>query len=184
MIAYLRGRVAAKSLGAVVLEVGGVGYHLTVTPELSTALKEGDEAKLLVYEQIREDAYTLYGFADEDSRLLFAALVGVSGVGPKGALGVMSAGSAAHIRDAIAAGDLDLLEGVSGIGKKTAQRIIIELKGKLELGEDGPAQDPAYQALVGLGYTPAQAAAAVRSIPRDVKGDQERIKVALRSLGK
>lgn len=181
MISYLRGKVDNATDGLVVLDVSGVGYGLAVTPRLAASLKVGQEIKLLVYEQVREDAYTLYGFADADSRALFSALLGVSGLGPKGALGLMSVGPVAQLKEAISAGDLDMLQGVSGIGKKTAQRILIELKGKLELGEAGAAGDSAYQALVGLGYSAAQAAAAIRDLPADLTDEQERIKAALRA---
>lgn len=186
MIATLRGVVAEKTENAVILEVYGVGYELFVTTEDWGAARAGTEVHFYIHEQIREDAHNLYGFSTASARGLFTQLLGVSGVGPKVALGILSAAGEARLRQAIAAGDPALLKGISGVGPKTAQRVIVDLRGKVEEGVAGlaPVADPTYQALVALGYTPAQATEAVATIPASVTGEQDRLKAALKGVGK
>jgi Holliday junction DNA helicase RuvA len=181
MIATLRGLVAEKLPDSLVLEVAGVGYELNVMADDWGGAKLGTELSYYIYEQIREDTHNLYGFHAFSSKQLFAQLLGISGVGPKLAMQILSSAGEARLRQAITAGDPELLRGVSGVGPKTAQRVIVELRGKVEEGAAGlaPVTDSTYQALVALGYSPAQATAAVAALPPDVKGDQERLKLAL-----
>lgn len=186
MIATLEGKISEKLGDTVILELAGVGYELVVTVEDFGATAVGQSARFYVYEQIREDAHNLFGFRDLRAKQLFLLLLSVSGVGPKVAMGILSATSIDRLQSAIAAGDPDLLRGVSGVGRKTAERVMLELRGKLDgvAVAMAPAGDPTYQALVALGYTSAQAAEAVAGLPAGVTGDQERIKAALRVVSK
>lgn len=186
MIGTLRGIVSEKLTDSLIIEVAGVGYELLTSVDDWGGAKLGVEAKFYVYEQVREDAYNLFGFAELSSKLLFAQLLGVQGVGPKVAMGILSAAGENRLRQAIASGDPALLKGISGVGPKTAQRVILDLRGKVEEGAVGlaPVSDSTYQALVALGYTPSQATAAVNAIPDDITGDAERVKAALRGIGK
>lgn len=185
MIGMLRGNVIEKYADFVIVETGGVGYELTVTVSDWGSTPVNKEAKFYIYEQIREDMHNLYGFSSLESKQLFTLMLSVSGVGPKVAMAVLSAASIDRLRQAIAAGDPDLLRGVSGVGKKTAERLILELRGKLEGGVVGlaPVMDDTYQALIALGYTPAQATTAIDGIPDNITG-QDRIKAALKGLSK
>lgn len=186
MIATLTGPVSEKYGDSIVIDIGGVGYELTVTASDWGSSAIGSEAKFYIYEQIREDVHNLYGFSGLESKQLFTLMLNVSGVGPKVAMAVLSAASIDRLRQAIAAGDPDLLRGVSGVGKKTAERLILELRGKLDGGAGGlaPVMDETYQALIALGYTPAQATSSISSIPEDVTDPQSRIKAALNGLSK
>ncbi|HEX3082386.1 MAG TPA: Holliday junction branch migration protein RuvA [Candidatus Saccharimonadia bacterium] len=186
MIAALRGILSEKLETSLVLEVGGVGYELFVTVDDWGSAQLGTEGYYYIYEQIREDAHNLYGFTALGPRQLFVQLLSVSGVGPKLALQILSAAGEARLRQAIAAGDPALLKGITGVGPKTAQRLIVDLRGKVEQGTAGlaPVADPTYQGLVSLGYTSAQAAAAVAALPADLKDDQARLKAALKTAGK
>lgn len=186
MIALLSGTIAEKLPDSLVLDVGGVGYELVVTVDEWGAARVGSQTKYYVYEQIREDAHNLYGFSELAGRQLFTQLIGVNGVGPKMAMQILSSAGEARLRQAIASGDPALLKGITGVGPKTAQRLILDLRGKVEEGAAGlaPVADPAYQALVALGYTPAQATQAVQAIPGDITGDSERVKAALKGVGK
>jgi Holliday junction DNA helicase RuvA len=183
MIATLRGTITEKLPDSLILEVGGVGYELTVTVDDWGAARTGAEAKYYVYEQVREDAFNLFGFSELAGRQLFTQLIGVNGVGPKLAMQILSAAGESRLRQAIASGDPALLKGITGVGPKTAQRVILDLRGKVEEGAVGlaPVGDSTYQALVSLGYTPAQATQAVANLPDDVTDEQERIKLALKA---
>jgi Holliday junction DNA helicase RuvA len=186
MIATLRGHLAEKLSDSLVLDVGGVGYELFTTVDDWGAAAAGQEAQFYIYEQIREDAHNLYGFRELSSKQLFVQLVGVNGVGPKLAMQILSAAGETRLRQAITSGDPALLKGISGVGPKTAQRVILDLRGKVEEGAVGlaPVTDSTYQALVALGYTPAQATQAVAALPADVTDEQERVKLALKGAGK
>lgn len=186
MIATLRGTVVEKLAVSLIVEVAGVGYELLTTVDDWGSAKLGAEAKFYIHEQIREDAYSLFGFAQLSGRQLFQQLLSVNGVGPKVALGILSAAGESRLRQAIASGDPDLLKGISGVGPKIAQRVILDLRGKVEAGAVGlaPVSDSTYQALVALGYTPSQATQAVNALPDDITGDAERVRAALKGIGK
>jgi len=186
MIATLHGKITEKFPDSLVLDVGGVGYELFVTVDEWGSAKLGESASFYVYEQIREDAHNLYGFSALASKQLFAQLIGVNGVGPKLAMQILSSAGEVRLRQAIASGDPALLKGVSGVGPKTAQRVMLDLRGKVEEGAMGlaPVTDSTYQALVALGYTPAQATEAVNALPAEVTDEQERIKLALKGATK
>ena len=186
MIATLKGIIIGKELDHIVLETGGVGYEIFLAAEDIGKAKTGETTRYFIYEHLREDIHALYGFGTQEHKRVFLHLLSVTGIGPKVALAVLSAASIDRLKQAVATGDPDLLKGVAGVGKKTAARIIVELRGKL--GEAGAGaslaqvNDSAYQALTGLGYSSVQAAQAVAMLPPEVTDEQERIKLALRQV--
>ena len=192
MIATLKGTVTEKTLDQVVLEVHGVGYGLLVTAEDHGRLQSGEQAKVYVYEHIRENSFDLFGFVTLDTKQLFEQLLSVNGVGPKMALSVLNAGNSNDVRAAIASGDTKSIQKANGVGKRVAERIVVELKDKVglegvDLGTTGLLQsnaaivkDDAAQALVALGYTPVDAAQALASVDAALP-TEERIKQALRT---
>ncbi|WP_460773822.1 Holliday junction branch migration protein RuvA [Microbacterium sp. GXF7504] len=197
MIASLRGTVAHTGPDSVVLEVGGVGYLVAVTPDVARGAHLGDELHLHTNLIVREDALSLVGFPTREELSVFAALVAVSGVGPKSALGVLAALSVDQIADAVAAEDDAPFRRVSGIGPKTAKLIVVQLAGKLSAGIGGGAAAPAsapvaleaqvVQALVGLGWPERTATEAVTAVAADA-ADAERtvsglLRRALAQLG-
>lgn len=191
MIAFLTGRLAAKTAASAVLDVGGVGYRLLMSTRSLAALPvEGDSVIVHTYLHVREDELTLYGFESEDERALFEALIGVSGIGPKVALSVLSALRPDALRSAIASDDVAVLSSVPGVGKKTAQRLALELKDKLDVPELGAAASAAASlavaeardALLSMGFSPAEAATALRGAPADASAEAL-LKGALRALG-
>jgi holliday junction DNA helicase RuvA len=167
MIASVRGRVLIRRPESVVVECGGIGYRLAVSAHtLQRVPAAGEEAFLHSHLIMRDDAIQLYGFATEDERDLFLMLIGVQGVGPKMALAVLSGGTTGELLNAIAAGDAARFQAVPGIGKRTAERVIVELREKV--GERGAGEgivvtrtdDPralARQGLIGLGFSPVEA---------------------------
>ncbi|HSX35347.1 MAG TPA: Holliday junction branch migration protein RuvA [Patescibacteria group bacterium] len=192
MIAQLTGMVAEKTIDEVILDVSGVGYGLLVTNEDYGRLGSGDLAKLYVYEHIREAAYDLYGFLNPDTKALFEQLLGVNGVGPKMALSVLSIGTTQAVRTAIAGGDLKFIQQASGVGKRVAERIVVDLKDKVGLegvdlaatgmlqSEHAITQDEAAEALVALGYSAQDAAKALAGVDKELS-TEERIKQALKA---
>jgi Holliday junction DNA helicase RuvA len=189
MIAQLRGTVIEKDVDTVVVEAGGIGYEVAVTASDYGSLTVGEETKLHILDYIREDTHALYGFSNGPSKRFFQQLLSINGVGPKVAMSVLSAASLLQLQQAVAGGDAAVFKGVSGVGAKTAERIMVELRGKVEvtsgLAASGGARatDPAYQALLGLGYTPNQAAEAVAQVPSDITDEQARVKAALKQIG-
>lgn len=185
MIAFLTGRLAAKDERTVTLDVHGVGFRLFVLPRTVVELAIGAETELLTYLHVREDILELYGFATLAERRLFEKLLTVSGVGPKMALGVMSAASAPDLEAAIERGDAGILTKVSGVGTKTAERIIVDLRGQFVHPEQ-PGDDSlsaVIDALVGLGYTSREAREAAAATPAD-EPVEKRIGAALKRMGK
>jgi Holliday junction DNA helicase RuvA len=168
-----------------VLDVGGVGYLLAVTPAAARKASGDDEVTLDTYLIVREDALQLYGFADAEERELFSHLLSVSGVGPKVALAIVSGSRPAELRRAIALEDTARFEAIPGIGRKTAQRVVLELKEKLAAGvdiapsADAPTDLVARDALVELGYSLADAERALADIDPELPAE-ERVRVALR----
>jgi Holliday junction DNA helicase RuvA len=169
MIATLTGQVAEKIADIVVIDVQGVGYGVLVTTEDYSLLTTGNVVKVYVYEHIRENSHDLFGFVNLDTKQLFQQLLDVNGIGPKMALSVLSIGSANEVRRAIASGDVKFIQKANGVGKRVAERIVVDLKDKVGLVE----------ALISLGYTPQDAAAALAHVPADLP-TEERIKEALK----
>jgi holliday junction DNA helicase RuvA len=190
VIATLRGRVLERGSGQIVIDVGGVGYLLAATSAaVRMAVPDGEEVTLVTHLHVREDALTLYGFASTAERDLFELLLGVSGVGPKAALAIVSGYAPDQIRRAITTSDHALFTSISGIGRKTAERVVIDLKDKVgalpaavprEPSEAMPADDhtAARDGLVGLGMSVAEAEAALREVDPELPVG-ERIRLAL-----
>jgi Holliday junction DNA helicase RuvA len=170
MIAFLRGTVAARTGAYCELDVNGVGYRVAMPTGALAALPPAREVvTVLTYLQVREDDMSLFGFLAEDDRGMFEMLIAVTGIGPKVALSALSAFSPALLAQAVAAEDVALISTIPGVGKKTAQRLIVELKDKLEVeglapgagAPAGPAHAEARDALVGMGFASAEATAAI-----------------------
>ena len=184
MIARLRGRVAGRSRGGIVVDVGGVGYLVQPTPSVHR-LGDG-EITVEIYTHVREDALQLYGFASAAERELFELLLGVNGVGPKVALAIVGGSPAAELTRAIAREDTARFQAIPGIGKKTAQRVVLELKEKL--GSEGVEAPPvtakedvlAREALLELGYSIAEADRALAETDPDLP-PEERVRRALQA---
>jgi Holliday junction DNA helicase RuvA len=165
MIASLRGVPLTRAAESLVLDVNGVGYRLYATPSALRKAERGDEISLETYLHVRDDALQLYGFGEPGERELFELLLGVSGVGPKVALAIVSGYTPADLRRAIAREDAALFESIPGIGRKTAQRVCLELKEKIaplsvvpaEAGGEGDGHVVARDALVELGYSVGEA---------------------------
>jgi holliday junction DNA helicase RuvA len=168
VIASVRGVLVTRLPGDVVIEAAGVGYHLNVSSNTLAGLpKAGDQARLLTHLILRDDGMHLYGFSTEAERELFLMLIGVQGVGPKVALAVLSGGAPRELRNAIATGDTARFQAVPGIGKRTAERIIVELREKVAgkatdeiVVRRTASDDPrtlARDGLLGLGFTPQEA---------------------------
>jgi Holliday junction DNA helicase RuvA len=191
VIASLRGRVARVTPGVVVLEVGGVGYQLSATASACRLASDAQaEITLVTHLHVREDALQLYGFASAAERELFELLLGVSGVGPKAALAIVSGYAPDQIRRAVAGGDHALFTSIPGIGRRTAERVVIDLKDKVgaPLADAGGRAVPvdehtaARQALVELGMSVAEAEQALRGVDDELPvGEQVRAALAGRS---
>lgn len=179
MIASLRGQVQRIHLGTLVLEVNGVGYLLNVSPALSATLNVGDEMLLHTAYIVREDAHLIFGFADPAELEMFELLRSVTGVGPKSALGIVSAVGVDEIRNAVANEQDAVFKAVSGIGPKTAKLITVTLAGKFVSSGSGESAD-LIAALVGLGYKEAEASAALRQVGGD--DAQAKLRGALKLL--
>ncbi len=190
MIGRLTGTLAGKMPPQVLVDVGGVGYELDVPMSSFYNLPAlGERVTLLTHFVVREDAQLLYGFLSNEERVTFRQLIKISGVGPRTALSILSGLSVAELAQAIAAQESGRLVKVPGIGKKTAERLLLELKGKLgpDLGMPASpvsdAQGDIVQALVALGYSERDAAAALKALPAAI-GVSDGIKLALKALSR
>ena len=198
MIGLLRGKVALRSAeGEVIIDVGGVGYRVAVTPATAAALMVGgtsNEATLFIHTHVREDAIVLYGFVHDDERRCFEVLLGSHGVGPSLALAIMAVLSPASLSTAVLEDDLDMLCTVPGVGRKTAARLVIELKSRLDLpdlsleipgssgsGTSRTSRSEARAALAELGYAADEIRGALDGLRDDV-GVEEMLRLALREL--
>ena len=184
MIARLRGKPVRRGAEGLVLDVGGVGYLVQATPSALSQAGRSKDVTVETYLHVREDALQLYGFADTAERELFEQLLSVSGVGPKVALAIVSGSTPAELRRAIAREDTARFEAIPGIGRKTAQRVVLELKGSLavEPGEPSAEGDDhvvARDALVELGYSMVDAESVLASIDPGLS-PEERVRQALR----
>ncbi len=188
MISRLRGSLAGRTPDGFVLDVNGVGYLLAATPGAIRAAEAGAEAVVETYLHVREDALQLYGFADAAERQLFLHLLTVAGIGPKVALAIVSGAPASELRRAIVLQDVARFQAVPGVGKKTAERIVLELKEKLGSEDPVPIASgaagtsvhvTARDALVELGYSVLEAEQALASVDPDLPAE-ERVRLALR----
>ena len=189
MIAFLDGELLEKNVGRVVLNVGGVGYELAVpTSVLARLPAVGERARLHTRMVVREDSMTLYGFASTDERELFDLLTGVTGVGPKVGLAFLSALQPEALRRAVIAGDADTLTVVPGVGKKVAQRVVLDLRDKLggegaDVISIGPLAD-VREALLALGLTSTEAAQVMAGIDPEGKAPDDLLREALQKVGR
>ena len=195
MIGSLRGVLTARDAGEVMVEVAGVGYRVTVAPATSTLVGEiGEDVFLHIHHHIREDAQTLYGFLTHEERVCFEGLIAAHGVGPSLGLAILSVHDPAALRLILATDDLQALCIVPGVGKKTATRLLVELKSSLDLGEvdlttvhtpAGPVvrseRDDVREALAGLGYSGDEINRAMTDLPTEGEVS-ELLTAALRSL--
>jgi Holliday junction DNA helicase RuvA len=184
MIGSLRGTVISKGLQAIILEVGGVGYHVLVPTKVVDSVQAEQELLVHTHLAVREDALTLYGFTTESEKDLFELLVGISGIGPKIALAILSTYSPAEVQSAVANGQAEAFSAVSGIGKKNAERIVLELKNKVWTAELQPVANVSsdlHQALAGLGYSQMEIMK-LKNIDQAVSLS-EQVKIALKQIG-
>ena len=201
MIAFVHGIAADMTENSVIVETGGIGYEIYMTGESLSQLPMGEKVKIHTYFQVREDAMQLYGFLKKDDLQMFKLLLGVNGVGPKAAMGVLSGITADELRFAVLSDDVKTLSKAPGIGKKTAQKLILELKDKLKLedafelklaheqekaavsGDVSDGRQEAVAALVALGYSSTDALRAVRKVTEVSQDDVEGLlKAALKNM--
>lgn len=194
MISFLKGSILNKRKNFLILEIGGVGYQVFVPPTLYAELVTTAPVELYIHDHIKEEARDLYGFKTLDELEMFELLLSISGVGPKSALGIMAISSVEELKASIATGDVAMLNKVSGIGKKTAERIVLELREKIStIAFDSSAstgslatnaQSDEIDALIALGYSLQQSREALKSIDQSVTKSGERIREALKIIGR
>ncbi len=188
MVGKLTGEVLYKGNSWIILDTGGVGYKVYLEQDLYNESRENENLSVWTHLAVRENALDLYGFETTEKLAIFELLISVSGIGPKSALSILDATSPTLLRQAVASGDTSSLTGVSGVGKKIAEKIIIELRGKLKLKEGEVASNEnsdmeVYEALTSLGYSAKEAREAILKAPNKNEETQKRIKDALRVLG-
>lgn len=192
MIAHIKGEIAEKFAGSVIIDVQGVGYEISLTSPDFEALNLNDTVKVYTYHHIREQSEELFGFTALEGKKLFELLITVQGIGPKAAMSILSLGSYEEVRNAIANADVAFISKASGVGKKSAERVIVDLREKVGLptyyGRKNdpvtvtavPANDEALDALMALGFQLADATRALEGIDLDLPVE-ERIRQALKS---
>jgi len=189
MIGLLNGTVEIKDNPHLIVDVNGVGYKVLVSNSILSKAGLGEKIKLFTYTHVREDQLELFGFLNQEELKLFEYLIGVSGVGPKTAIGIFSVGTKDTIINAIVNSDVSFFTSVPRLGRKNAQKIIIELKSKLgsigdlDLTGDGKADNEVIAALKNFGFTSQEAREAIKNISGDLK-TEEKIRMALKYLGK
>ncbi len=187
MISTLKGMVAGKDQKALVVAVGGIGLKVFAPNETLQKTARGKEISLFTHLAVREDSLTLYGFSEKETLEFFELLINISGIGPKTAIAILNVAGPEIIKKAVVSGDTSYLTKVSGIGKKTADKIVRELEDKIgALAEGASVQEEvdAVEALRSLGYSQSEAREALKKVPQLVTGAGERIKAALKILGK
>lgn len=192
MIAHIRGELTEKFANSVIVDVHGVGYEISLTTPDFDSLNLHDEVKLYTYHHVREQSEELFGFTALAGKKLFELLITVQGIGPKAAMSILSLGSYEEVRNAIANADSSFVSKASGVGKKSAERVIVDLrekvglptyygrKGELKLEEQLPANDEALEALMALGFQLADATKALEGVDTSLPVE-ERIRLALKA---
>lgn len=183
MISLIRGKIIYLGEAVAILENTGIGYEISVPAPVRANLKLGELASLWTHEHVREDARDLYGFANPEELNFFKKLISISGVGPKMAMKLFELGKLEDIKKAILGGRAEFLSEASGVGSKTAQKIILELRGKIDLSEN-EGSDDVLDALMHLGYSRVVAKSTLGKISPNLASSEERIREALRILGK
>lgn len=193
MISFLAGKILNKGQNYVIIKAGDIGYQIFVNQALYADLEINQDIEIYTHQYVREDALDLYGFRNIEELEMFELLLSISGIGPKSALGVLAIARVENIKESIASGDPSLLTKVSGIGRKTAERVVLELREKIgnlkvETGNlksgAGSASGDEIDALMALGYSMTQARDALRAVDPKIKDSGERIKEALKMVGK
>lgn len=191
MIARITGKIIEKLPHYLVVDCSGVGYKVSISPKTASGVKGGGEVSLFTHLAIKENSHELYGFLKKEELDFFELLISVSGIGPKVGMAVLSQASPGQLRNSIALEDSSLLTGISGIGEKTAQRMILELKSKIGTKAISPGAEKAtrseleaLEALVALGYSQVEARKALQNPESKAKTVEERVKNALKLLAK
>jgi Holliday junction DNA helicase RuvA len=193
MIGSIRGKIILKKDKFLIVEAGGVGYKISISPDALSKTKKleeparaGGEVFLFIHTHVREDAFDLYGFLDYEELEFFEMLIGVSGIGPKGALAILGVATIDTLKRAIGTSDTSYLTKISGIGKKTAEKIIIELRdkmGEVEKGSSMQGELDALEALKSLGYGQNEAREALKKVSPETVDTSAKIREALKILG-
>jgi len=190
MLSYIKGKIIFRGKDFIIIRPDNIGFKIFVLANLNI---ENDEVELFTHLVVREDALTLYGFSNYEELELFELLISISGIGPKAGLGILSLADPETVKLAIVKGDVSILTRVSGIGKKTAERVVLELRNKVSVSDTAGLEEKskeindqtdAIDALVGLGYNINEAKRALSEVPSEVKDVGERIKMALKGLGR
>lgn len=190
MISWIKGKIIYKSQGFVIVGTNGVGYKVFISEKTYLKLKDKEETELFIHTHVREDILDLYGFLTFDEMNFFEAILSVSGIGPKVGLAILAQGSVMEIKKAVASGDILFFNAVPGIGKKKAERFIMEIKDKIEVIlteeesvsiEDG---EEVTEALKQLGYKNREAIEILRKIPNNIKKTENKVAWALKNIGK
>lgn len=191
MIAYLKGRIIFKKDNFIILLCGEVGYKVFAIARDLAKIKAGDKVEFFTHHYVREDEMRLYGFFEWKELQMFELLFSVTGIGPKSALGIIEIAPVETIISAIKSGDKAILTRVSGVGRKTAERVILELQGKIPAGEisaksvdSGKKYAELIDALTSMGYSVSEARSAIENIPGDIVDTGQALKVALKELGR
>ncbi len=191
MIGSLKGRVDFKSGTTIIVDVHGVGYKAQVSSEVLSKALIGQEIKIYTYTHVREDVLELFGFSSADDLKLFEQIIGISGIGPRTALNIFSIGTREAISEAIIKGDVEFFTQVPRLGKKNAQKLIIELKGKLGSLEDLDLSDEAdgkskevMSVLKSFGFSVQEAKEAIKNIDKNAETVEEKVRLSLKYLGK
>ena len=187
MIGTLRGTLRHKDLNALVVDVSGVGYKVLVTTETALDVALDSPIFLWTHLVVRETSLELFGFLDKETLDMFELLITISGIGPKSALSILNVATPSMLRQAVASEDTTYLTRVSGIGKKNAEKIVLELKDKLKMtkedrGVNMRSEGDALEALVSLGYSERDVREALKRVPKEIEGASERVKAALKVL--
>jgi Holliday junction DNA helicase RuvA len=189
MIGHLEGKVAKVADGFAIISCGGVGYKVAATQDTLSHLKQGRDATLWTHLAVRETSLDLYGFENEEALRFFELLLTVSGIGPKSALAVLDIASTEALRSAISTGNASYLTKVSGVGRKTAEKIVLELRDKVGVSSEKEmsnlsGDEEALEAMRALGYSIQEARDALRNVPADIEKPGERVRAALKTIGK
>lgn len=189
MIGTISGTVRHKDIHLIVVDVGGVGYKVYATADVALESREGESIFLWTHLAVRENALDLYGFLDKDNLDVFELLIGISGIGPKTALSILNVATPSMLREAVASDDTSYLTKVAGLGKKKAEKIVLELSDKLvtasaDKRSDLRSEGDVYEALVSLGYDERDIREVLKKMPKSEKekGASERVRLALKLL--
>jgi Holliday junction DNA helicase RuvA len=185
MFGYISGQIFNIKPTKIIVKAGGVGFLINCLPTLSEKARIGINTELWVHTAVRENSIDLYGFEKEEELKIFESLLTVSGVGPKSALSIIAVAGVEAIEEAVATSETEILTKVSGIGRKTANKIILELSGKLTRKKDLQNNDiEVFEALKALGYREKEIQEALKQIPKQIESTNEKIKYSLKNLGR